>query len=379
MMNRLTKLFYVTVAVFILFYFTAGKKFFTSAPETKKDYRYLTLFSEIVSKTKIEYFEDITPGEKFPGAYTAILGHLDKVSAYLDTRQTQVYDCYRKGKSYHPGIFGAKSGNYFYISDVVKDSPASKAGIKPGDIIKSISGKSLFGLPFYQMYFSLLSDKPADIDVSVYKKQSKKTEKINLQTGFFESRTRIREMENNILMIEIPRIDKESAAYLLENLKDKKCPKLLIDLRHYTGGNFHSFLDIANIFFKDSPGFTIGLHKKKKEKKFPVGSDTVADYRAVVIVNKSTIMYGELLAALFKLNQQDNNHPTTIIGRKTPGFISQVKQVRMNDGSSILLSEGFFFIKDEKTVKSGVKPDIELKLKEFDHLIDRATTILNEG
>ncbi|MCK5055336.1 MAG: hypothetical protein KAT34_01665 [Candidatus Aminicenantes bacterium] len=378
-MSRLTKLFYLTVALFVLFYFTAGKKFFTSTPENKKDYQYLALFSEIVSRTKIEYFEAIKPGEKFPGAYTAVLGHLDKVSAYLDARQTQVYDCYRKGNSYHPGIYGAKLANYFYISGVVKDSPAGKAGLKPGDIIKSIREQSLYNLPFYQMYFSLLSDKPENIDISVYKKRSKNIEKISLHTRLFESKTRIREMGNNILVVEIPKIDEESAAYLLKNLKDKENLKLIIDLRHYTGGNFQSLLEIASIFFKDSPGFTIRLKKKKEEGKFPVGSDTALGYRAVIIINKSTIMYGELLAALFKLNQQDNNHPTTIIGRKTPGFISQVKQIGMKDGSSILLSEGFFLIKDEKTLESGIKPDIELKLEEFDHLFERGTAILNEG
>lgn len=378
-MSRLTKLFYLIVIVFLFFYLTAGKKLIKSFSETKKDYEYLSLFSEIALKTQTEYFEDIKPGEKFPGAYTAMLGHLDNVSAYLSARQTRIYDLYQRGTFYSSGIFGAKLSNYFYVSDIIKDSPADKAGLRPGDIIKSVRGKSIFSLPFYQMYFPLVSSKPENFEISVYKKVSKKTVNVHLQTRLLESKTQIREITNNILLVKIPKMNKQSAAYLSENLRNKRHHlKLIIDLRNYCGGDFESFLEVAKIFFKESANVTLTLKKKKLEEDFPIGSQNKPDYQAVVIVNKSTVMYGELLAALFKTTNQNKNNKITIIGRKTPGLISKLKHIKFEDGSSILLSEGFFLINDKKAAKSGVKPHIELKEKEFDSIINRSKVILNE-
>jgi carboxyl-terminal processing protease len=307
-----------------------------------------------------------------------MLGHLDKVSTYLDAYLTKIYELYRSGTTYNLGIHGAKFSNYFYISDIAKDSPAEKAELNPGDIIKSIQGKSIYGLPYYRMYLSLLSDKPGNIELTVYKKTTKKTEKITLHTMLAASKIRIQKIKNNISLIKIPKIDKPGVKYLSENLKGKKDLRLIIDLRNYSGGNFKSFLEITKLFFQESPGFSISLKKKEKEEAFPLGSGNALDYRAVVIVNKSTIMYGELLTSLFEKAGQNKDRNITIIGSKTPGFLSELKQVKFADGSSILLSEGFFLLNDKKAAKSGIKPHIELKEKEFESILDRSAAILDE-
>lgn len=377
-MSRSSKIFYLIVFVSVFFYFTAGKKLFNPLSENKEDFEYISLFSDIISKAKNEYFEEIKPGQTFPGAYSAMLGHLDKFSAYLDTTQTEVYDLYGEGKAYGTGIYGVKSSNYFYITGVVKNSPAEKAGLTPGDIIKYVNGTSIYGLPYYRMFLSLLSDKPGNIELSVHKKTIKKTGKVTLNTALLNSNTRISELKDPILSIQLTNIDEKSVTALTNHLTGKKHLKLIIDLRYYAGGDFDSFLKLTNIFFAESSGCTLTLKEKEKEETFPIGSKDVLDYRAVVIVNQSTIMYGELLAALFKETGQAKSGGITIIGQKTPGFISKMKQEKFRDGSSILLSRGFFLINGKTAAQSGVKPGIELNEKEFDRVLDRSAALLNE-
>lgn len=377
--RRSHKLLFLIVSIFIFSYFTAGKKFLKFFSETKKDYQYLTLFSEIASKTKSDYYEEVKPGEKFPHAYSAMLGYVDKTCAYLDARRTKLYELYRTGNFYSTGIYGAVISNYFHISDVVKGSPAEKAGLAPGDIIKAVGGESMYSLPFYQMYLSLLSDKTENIEIIVYKKISKETVKVHLPTELLESKTRITTITDDILLVEIPRFDQESAACLKANLPHANRLKLIIDLRNYSGGDFESFLEITKIFFNEAANFAVTLEKKNTTDSFPVGAKDALDYRAVVIVNKSTIMYGELLAALFQAAGQDKKYNITIIGRKTPGLVAKLLHIKFEDGSSILLSAGFFFIQEKPAAKSGVIPQIDLPANGFDDVIDRCKTILNEG
>ncbi|MCK4764671.1 MAG: PDZ domain-containing protein [Candidatus Aminicenantes bacterium] len=377
-MSRLQKLFFFVVIIFIVFYLMGGPKVFDFFSEKKIDHQYLSLFAEIAGKTKRNYFENVQPGQKFPGAYTGMLRSLDKSSAYLNPRQTAVYDLYRSGTYCSTGIYGVRLSGYFYISDVVKDSPAQKAGLIPGDVIKTVGDNSLYALPYYQMHLSLLSAEPGDIQVSVYKKAAGKTIKINLQTQLSVSSARVKEIAAGKLLVELPKIDKTAVKYLKEKLKNTRPLKLIIDLRRYSGGDFASFLEIAGIFFNDrllQPfPFPLTLKKKKGSREFLLGSKDAPDYKAVVIVNRSTIMYGELLALLFKNCKQG----VTLIGAGTPGFISKLKQVKFDDGSSVLLSEGFFLVGGKNAAGSGVTPHIELKNKEFANILDRCTALMDE-
>ena len=59
--------------------------------------------------------------------------------------------------------------NYFYITDIAAGSFAEKAGLKAGDIIKAINGKSIYSQTFWEMYLALLSSNSKNISVVLLK------------------------------------------------------------------------------------------------------------------------------------------------------------------------------------------------------------------
>jgi C-terminal processing protease CtpA/Prc len=396
----------------VVFFVFGGTKLFRTNSEAKKDYQYLSLFSEVVSLVKSDYVEKVEPEKKFPGAFSGMLEALDRFSAYLDKRQTFIYDLYRQSKAYTLGIYGAEISGYFYITDVLKNSPAEKAGISPGCIIRGVNGKSIYGKSFWQMYLSLLSDKKETVELILLKEKEEKPVQVKLETSpqekfdFFIGDGMIHNIKDDIYIVNLSRFDEEHVTVLERRLKKLsdggKQLKLILDLRKYKGGNLNSFLRLTRLFFDQSVKMT--LKTKNKKETIILGSPSPLSYRAVAVINGSTMMYGELLAYLFKnptpenvkdsihdkkadnnqkkRSQADTIHSShanvTVFGGRTVGFISKLKHIPLSDGSSILLTEGLFLINDKNPVKSGVKPDIALKEKAFDDVIARSISILEK-
>ena len=386
-MRKLYRIVFFIVPLLVFFFLIGGKKLFRSYPAEKKDFQYLSLFSEVASLVKSDYVEKINPGEKFPGAYSAMLGSLDKFSAYLDAGETVIYNLYRQGNAYECGIYGSKYSNYFFITDVLKHSAAESAGLKPGDMIKAINGKSIYALSFWEMYLSLMTDKPGTIEILLLDRPSNSPSKIKLQTQRSGNGSTVKkiETETGMYLVQLPRINKQGVATLKrefarENIPPSGTPlKLIIDLRKYRGGDLDSFIEITKLFFNKSIPLTLKLKNKQEEFLLGSNSNEALTYLAVVIMNKSTRMYGELLAYLFKIFQSpEQSNPTiTLIGSRTRGFISKLKHIPLDDGSSILLTEGLFSINEKNPAETGVMPDIKIKENNSAKIIQRGISLLN--
>jgi carboxyl-terminal processing protease len=384
-MKKIKYFIFPVVLLMVFFFVFGGTKIFRSFSQTKKEYDYLSLFSQVVSLIKTDYVEKIQPIEKFPGAFSGMLGALDKTSAYLDSEQTKIYNLYLQKKVCNCGIYGTRYSNYFYITDVVKLSTPVACEIKPGCIIKAVNGKSIYGQSFWQMYLSLLSDKPETIELVLLKEDSSTPCKVKVQTVPPKNTPIFKKIREDIYLVELSRIDEEQVTFLKHQLgqergrrSDSNPLKLIIDLRKYSGGDLDSFIQLTKLFFNNSIPLKLTLKTKSGEESFSLGSNHALSYRAVVIINRSTRMYGELLANLFKISQAPNDSDITLVGIETNGFISKLKQVSLKDGSSILLTEGLFFLNGKNPGKSTVTPDVKVKDEDFAAIVDRSVSILEK-
>ncbi len=376
-MSKLNRTFFGVVIIFIFFLLLGGKRIFKPHSEIEKEYRYLSLFSEVVSLVKTSYVEAVDTQDKFPGAFSAMLSSLDPFSSYLDAEKTETFRSYQRGKFYGCGIFGAKRMNYFYITDVAAGSSAEKAGLKVGDIIKAINGKSIYSQTFWEMYLALLSSKPQNVEVVLLKTKERDAKKINMTTELIEPRTTVKPIQKNILLVKLTRFDPAAALLLKNRLTTHHKPlKLIIDLRKYSGGDFESFKKIINLFLNGPILLTLKL--KDKEEDFLLGSKDALDYKAVVIINKSTRMYGELLASLFRQSGAVAQRSASLVGTSTLGFVSKLKPIHLEDGSSILLTEGLFLLNGTPTALKGVEPDILIKDEVSGEIIKKSISILND-
>jgi C-terminal processing protease CtpA/Prc len=223
-----------------------------------------------------------------------------------------------------------------------------------------------------------MTEKPTPIDLVIVRENTDKPQEIKLQTQYPTNELRIQKIEKNITHVELTRIDDDQVKILKSRLAqdylENKPLKLIIDLRKYEGGDIEPFIELTTIFFNRTIPLTLKL--KNETESYTLGTDKTPDYQAVVIIDKSTMMYGELLATLFKTYGAKNK--ITLVGNKTRGFTSKMIQIPLDDGSSILLTAGLFLIEGKNPPKTGVIPDIEIKGDEAPTIIDRSIATLNK-
>ena len=332
--------------------------------ESKKDFEYLSLFTEVAAYIKQEYVEEINPKEKFPGAYINMLKSLDKLSTYLNKEETKIHLLLNENSTnivYNSGIFGYRAGGYFYITSVLKNSPADLSRLKKGDVIKGINQKSIFSLPYRNMFYKLFSLYPKNIELVILRKDKKDPIMFKFKTEPIRLTSYTKKIDKKTYLIKIRKYDNYTIN-LIKKLKPFANKRLIMDLREYIGGDFKKFKEIAELLL---PDFKLKLKYKNKETVETIGNKVNKNSNIVVIVDKSTIMYNYLLAYFLKQAKHK------IIGNEAKGMISILLQSILDDSSSILISKAYYLYKDVNLLKTKISPD-----KKTENLNDKEILLL---
>ena len=154
-----------------------------------------------------------------------------------------------------------------------------------------------------------------------------------------------------------------------------KPKKLILDLRWYRGGTFEGFKKIAGLFLTKNTALM--LKTRKGVKTILLGSDESYHGKIVAVIGQSTVMYGEILAALLKAHGEKPDKMIVLLGQKTGRFSAHLKHILLHDGSSILLTEGLYLINNKGLTRTGIQPQIKLKDGELSQLEERAIGKLN--
>ncbi len=369
MKKNINILFFGFLILFFFFYF-GGFKFFRNISESPGDDKYLFLFSEVMNLVKTDYVEELNPLLKYPGAFSSLVSGVDDYSSYLDERKSRTFRLYQQGNYYGIGVYGIKKNNYFYITDIIPDSPALKAGLKIGDIIRYVNGNSLYALSYWDMFLSMISEKSIPFTLICLKKNSENLQTLTINPIFISRTVKFRKLSRDIQLISLMRLDTMSVAQIKARMTEYKNSKWIIDLRRYSGGDFKSFLEVSNIFVHEN--VFLSIETKNGKINLLVGSDNGPGYDCVFIINASTILYSELLAHILKLTN------AILIGEETSGFVPRLKQFYLDDGTSVVLNTGIYKLMNNPILGTGVKPMYERKTIEDNALFSACISILGD-
>ena len=101
------------------------------------------LLQNVMMLIKSDYVEEKNPVETMDGALKGLLNSLDPASCYLDRRMTGRYLEIQKAEARDTGLVVYKAyGGFPQVLLVQENSPAAKNGIKAGDVITELEGRS---------------------------------------------------------------------------------------------------------------------------------------------------------------------------------------------------------------------------------------------
>ena len=109
-------------------------------------YRLLTLFGDVFERVRAEYVDPVQDKDLIENSINGMLTGLDPHSSYMNSKAFRDMQVQTKGEFGGLGIEVTQDNGFIKVISPIDDTPASRAGVKAGDLITALDGKTVQGL-----------------------------------------------------------------------------------------------------------------------------------------------------------------------------------------------------------------------------------------
>ena len=344
----------------------------------------LSLFWEAVDILKKDFYkkENLKPKEMLYGAIKGMVKSLDDpYTEFFKPDEAQKFLEDIEGEFGGIGAEIGKEKGKLKIIAPLKDSPAEKAGLKPGDLILAINGSSTLDLSLSEAVKKIRGKIGTKVVLTILREGWEKPKDFEIVRGLIKVPT---------LDLKFEKVDGKKIAILSlytfnPNLSQAFYKKafeiifenpegMILDLRNNTGGYLDVAIEIASWFLEKGKVIVKEVFPDGNENVFRSKREGVfSDFPLVVLVNQGTASAAEILAGALKDHQK-----AILVGEKTfgKGSVQQVKT--LSDGSFLKVTVALWELPSGKIIEGkGLLPDFEVKNEEEKDLqLEKAKEVL---
>jgi carboxyl-terminal processing protease len=281
----------------------------------------IDIFSSVIRELNINYVDEINPGDLVNVAIDAMLESLDPYTVYYPESDMEEYKLLTTGQYGGIGALILQQGDYVVISDPYENTPAQKFGLKAGDKIIEVNGKSAKGKSAAEVSAILKGQPGTAVKLLILPYE----EKTPIEKNIIREEIKLpnipyaQKVADDIAYIQLSQFTENAAkevkdAYLKQ--KEQGAKGLIIDLRGNGGGLLQEAVLIMNIFV-DKNNLIVSTKGKIKDRNFDHKTIFPAidtEVPIVVLVDEMSASASEIAAGSF----QDLDRGV-IIGQRTYG------------------------------------------------------------
>ncbi len=366
-MSRLIKNHLV---VFLFLGFLLSPNPWLYADDTKSDeipIEKIQQFVDIFKKVKEQYVDSVDDDLLFDYAIRGMVSSLDPHSAFLSKDDFSELRIGTTGRFGGLGIEITMEDGLVKVISPIDDTPASRAGIKSGDLIVRIGETTVKGLTLTEAV-KLMRGKPGtSVKIMILRKNLDEPLNFNITREIIVAKGIKSELlENNIGYIRLSSFQTKSTRDLddyISKLKKESSNKLvglILDLRNNPGGVLGAAVGISDLFLEEGKiVFTKGRTSSSDLEYFATPQDILHGLPMIVMINEGSASASEIVAGAL----QDNKR-ATILGTKSYGKASVQTIQEMNNGTALKLTTARYYTPNGRDIhKLGIEPDIIIELK----------------
>jgi carboxyl-terminal processing protease len=321
-------------------------------------YRQLSVYSEVLSRIRLEYVEEPNIPGVTDGALHGLLESLDANSSYLSPEEYKRYKTTKSGGKANIGADVSKRFGYAAVVAVIPGGPADKAGIENTDIIESIENKSTHDMSLAEVRSLLSGDVGSTITVAVVRPRRAEPQKIVITRDLVTiPPASDKVLADNVGYIKVdsfPQGESQEIAGKIRDVQKDGAKKIVLDLRNCAGGEEAEGIAAANLFL-DHGTITYLQGQKYPRQAFNAdASKEITKLPVAVLVNRSTAGPAEIVAAAILENARGD-----VVGDKTFGDGSVQKLIEMPDNAALILSVAKYYSPSGKAIQdAAVTPNV---------------------
>ena len=320
-------------------------------------------FSRVYELVRQAYVEKVSNKTLMKDAITGMLAGLDPHSEYLDKEGLQQLSEDTSGQYSGLGIEVLQVDGGLKIISPIDDTPAARAGIKPGDSIVKINGKLVDGQNINEMFQQLRGKPGSKITLTIAHEGSHKLIDLHLvRENISVSSVKVRELEPGYAYIRISQFQDDTAADLEKKLgelvtKDGPQKGAVLDLRNNPGGLLTAAVGVSDDFLDSGVIVTTRGRLADANMSFSAHpGDQLKGAPMIVLTNHGTASAAEIVSGALK-----DNHRALTMGQRTFGKGVVQTVLPLDADHAVKITTARYYTPNGTSIQAeGIKPDIAL-------------------
>jgi carboxyl-terminal processing protease len=322
----------------------------------------LRSFTEVFSRIKSDYVEPVEDKKLLEDAVQGMLAGLDPHSAYLDAQSFKDMRVETEGQFGGLGIEVTMENGFVKVVSPIEDTPAARAGVKPGDLIIRLDDKAVKGLTLTEAVRAMRGKPGSDITLTIVREGATKPLKITLTRAVIKIQSvKSRMLESGFGYVRVTQFQAGTDKGLAEALKKLETENkgtlrgMILDLRNNPGGVLNSAVGVSDAFIdKGLIVYTEGRVADSKMKLSATPGDLLNGAPMVVLINGGSASASEIVAGAL----QDHKR-AVIMGTKSFGKGSVQTIIPVSNGAALKITTARYYTPSGRSIQaSGIVPDI---------------------
>jgi carboxyl-terminal processing protease len=329
--------------------------------DTSERDRQLTLFLDVFQRVRANYVEKVDDKTLVKGAIEGMLAALDPHSSYMDGAAFDNFKIRIDGN--YPGI-GATVGmddGFLKVVAPTEDSPADKAGLKPGDYITHIDGKIVYGSTLDQAVDKLRGQAGTAVKLTVAREGRDEPFDLSITRAVIDLKPVKWKVENGVGIININEFSTNAGLDVRSAIKSIKTSLggaptgYVVDLRSNPGGSLNEAVSIADTFLDSDEIVSQRGRYPHDNATFVASRGDMTDGKPIIVlIDAGSASASEIVAGALQ-----DHHRAVIMGERSFGKGSVQTWQQLSDKSALKLTTARYYTPAGRSIQEGgIEPDI---------------------
>jgi len=331
-------------------------------PAYDQTFEQLELFADVLARVRSQYVVEVDDGALIEDAMNGMLQSLDPHSSYINAQAFRDMRMDTKGEYGGLGMEVTMEDGFVKVIAPIDDTPAKRAGVKAGDFITEIEGKSLLGATLNEAVGQMRGKPGEPINITIVR-EGEDPIYLDITREVIKRQTVKSEIKDEIGYIRIAQFNEKAADGLRDSIaalqkeQGRRLNGLILDLRGNPGGLLTQSVAVSSVFLDG--GEVVSTRGRR--------SDDVNVYNAekgqmaknvplIILVDGASASASEIVAGAVQDKGRGIIMGMTTFGK---GSVQDVIPLRGGRDGALKITTQRYYTPNGRSIQgSGIIPDI---------------------
>ncbi|MFT3976014.1 MAG: S41 family peptidase [Sphingomonas bacterium] len=324
-------------------------------------YKQMDKFLDVYNRIKADYVDKVTDEQLVRGAIDGMLAALDPHSSYVDGRDFDNLKIQTEGNYGGLGLSVTMEDGAVKVIAPQEDTPAARAGIKPGDYITHIDGKLLYGSTLDDAVAQMRGKPGTKLSLTIVRPGRDKPIDVTLTREVIVQRPVKWQIKGDVGYIDINTFsettgaDTRAALMAIDKALGHRPLGYVIDLRSNGGGLLTQAIEVSDAFLDHGEIVSQrGRDPRENQRYFAKPGDDAHGLPVIILTDSGTASASEIVAGALQ-----DHHRALVMGERTFGKGSVQTLLPLGPTTALRLTTARYYTPSGRSVQEGgIEPDI---------------------